>query len=196
MYQVASMNVVAIFVGMPGTAVEQLSFNAHGILEDTKHYGPLLKSGPRVRKNAPVVPPGEMDENWRKFSAITIAEIQQIQRQYENEYERTLSDFPSSYLGANIIFDGIDSISSTPPGSVLDFDGDGPCLAVLSENTSCKTPGVHLARRYGFPPEEAKKFVQFASGRRGVVGTVLSDGLVRIGSSCRLYCPGFEDGRS
>jgi len=191
LYEVATLSVVAVYIGLPGAPVSQLTFNAHGILEDAKHFGPLMRSGPRVCKNAPLVPLGEMDENWRKFSAITVAEVASIHRQYESEYNRTLPGFLSSFLGANIVLDGIGSISSVPTGSVLDFEGDGPCLAISSENTSCKTPGLHIARHYELPIEDARKFVQFAFGRRGVVGTVLGDGVVRVGSKCKLYQPGF-----
>lgn len=182
--------VVSLGIGLPSREVESLTFNAHGIVEDNKHFGPTLISGPRVRKGAPVVPAGEIDENWRMFSAISVEDFRVIKEQYEQEYNRKLDELHERYLGANIILKGIKNFSLCTTGSVLDFY-DGPTLCVSSENTSCKTPGKFIAQDFDLPVSEARKFVGFANGYRGVVGKVLKGGVLRQGMKGVLYEPGF-----
>jgi len=190
MYEQGRFIVKNTFIGLPGKKTNILTADAHGIREDLKHYGPTLISGPRVRKGAPKVPKGDQDENWRKFSAITMSEVAAIRQLYEDEYKRPLNGFWEPFFGANMVLDGVDTISDVPMGTVLDFQDDGPTLAVTTENTACKTPGLHICEHFGLPKNEAKKFVTFAKGKRGVVGTVLSPGIIRVGSIGTLYLPG------
>ncbi len=190
MFEFARFKVTKIFVGLPGREVPTLSMDAHGIHEDKKHYGPTLIAGPRVRKGAPKVPKGEIDENWRKFSAISEFEVATVKKLYEKEYNRALEADWAPFFGANMLIKGVERLSECPTGSILDFDNDGPTLAITTENTACKNPGKNICATFGLPNEDARNFVKFCKGRRGVVGTVLSPGVVIPGAQGLLYFPG------
>jgi hypothetical protein len=185
------LTVLSLGIGIPANKVERLTFDVHGILEDIKHYGTTRIANARLRKEAPTVPSGKVEENWRMFSAISIEDFLVIKNQYEREYHRVLDGFTEKYLGANIVVKGVDNFSLCPIGSVLDFYGEGPTLCICSENTSCKTPGILIAQDFNLPKDEAKKFVHFANGHRGVVGKVLKKGLLVPGMEGILYEPGF-----
>jgi hypothetical protein len=187
MRMLASVRVQELFVGMPGKAIPEINMSFHGVEEDKKHFGPTLVAGPRVRQGAPKLPPGTIDENWRKFSAVSVAEVAEVRHAYETEYKKQFSGFDACFLGANIVLEGIESTSKLPQGTIIDFGNGGPLLAVTSENTACKNPGIEICRRFALPENEAKKFVGFARGRRGIVGTVLRPGKITVGLEASIF---------
>ena len=191
MKHVAPIKVKALAIGLPGKSVSQLTFDAQGIQEDPKHYGPTLISGPRVRIGAPRVPKGEIDENWRMFSAMSVEEIQAIRQAYEVQFNRSFEGFDGKLMGVNLTLQGVADLTNQPVGSILDFEQDGPTLCISSENTPCKMPGAQIATRFGLPKIEARRFVEIAKGRRGIVGKVLKPGILTPGMSGALYHPGF-----
>jgi hypothetical protein len=186
----AFVRVQNLYVGMPGKAVPEINMSFHGVEEDKKHFGPTLVAGPRVRQGAPKLPHGTIDENWRKFSAVSVTEVAEIRHAYETDYSKPFAGFDASFLGANILLKGIESTSKLPQGAIIDFGDGGPLLAVTSENTACKNPGIEICRRFSLPETEAKKFVGFARGRRGIVGTVLRPGKILVGLEASVFVSG------
>ena len=187
MHELGKIKIEQLFVGLPGDAMPELNMDVHGISEDQKHYGPTLIAGPRIRFGAPKLPAGQVDENWRKFSAISKNEVQEIREMYEDKYNRNFDKLDASYFGANLLMSGLENLSSLGNGVIFFFDVTGVCLLSLSENTACKNPGKIICRDFDIPVENAKEFVSFAKGRRGLVGTIIRGGCIRQGDEATVY---------
>lgn len=184
-----TISVSELYSGFPGIKHESLTLNTLGVVEDKKHYGPVMQSGPRKRQgNVENVAQGEMDMNWRQFSMISNAEIKHIRHQYEAHYNSEFNDFDARFFGANIIVDGILNTATLPNGTVIEFSS-GPLLVVFSETTACKNPGIKIAEYYGLPIEEARIFRAFSKRSRGCCGMVLVPGSLKKGSTADIYIP-------
>jgi len=174
------LGIVGLFVGLPGTQVEQLTFDLNGVLEDQKHYGPTRIVNARSRVGYPKPPIGTEEPNWRMFSALSLEDLAAIQANYSWRYGRHVGMIEPQWLGPNIVFSGMIGFSKLPDGTLMRFD-NGVILEVTSENKSCSTPGKLISSKLELPMEMAKGFVQDADGYRGIVGTVKSGGILKVG---------------
>lgn len=128
---------------------------------------------------------GDTVFNWRTWTALSSEEVQEV--------ERTLGVvIPRGTLLENLEISGIPDFSKLPPASRLVFParkGKGQAiLAVWSENGPCKTVGQRLADHHEHF-ELMAEFVAAAEGKRGVMGFVLSPGIVRVGDTVLVYPP-------
>jgi hypothetical protein len=118
-------------------------------------------------------------ENERQWSAVSSEEVAELCA------ELGVPAFAQGELGENLRLGGV-RLADVPPGTIIEFPS-GARLKVGGPNDPCVNAAAELAQTYG--PVVGRNFVQRAYGRRGVVGTVLSAGLVRTGDSVRLLLP-------
>ena len=89
------------------------------------------------------------------------------------------------WVGANMLVSGIPDLTLLPPGTRLQFPS-GAMLAVDAENHPCRYPAEIIARHH---PETAMGFVKAAMHKRGVVGWVEAEGLIRRGDRITVWIP-------
>ena len=98
---------------------------------------------------------------------------------------------PVGCLLENIRISGISNFSKLAPTTRLVFPANTAeqvILAVWEENGPCKTVGKRLAQTYENNDLEAR-FVREAKDRRGVMGIVLSGGIIQKGDEVLVYPP-------
>ena len=81
------------------------------------------------------------------------------------------------WVGANMVVRGIPDLTLLPPSTRLQFPS-GAMIVVDAENHPCRYPADIIA---GHHPEAAMGFVKAAMHKRGVVGWVEAEGVVRTG---------------
>ena len=91
-----------------------------------------------------------------------------------------------AWLGATIVLQGIPDFSHVPPSSRLQGP-DGATLTVDMLNRPCVLPGPVIDRAL---PGAGRLFKAAAEGRRGVVGWVEREGVLRLGDAVTLFVPG------
>lgn len=159
-------------------------FAGRGVKGDV-HYGStrlldvreaqLLKHG---------LPKGIEIYNARQFSAISQEELDQIAQKMGHKI------INYGLLGENIVFRGIDNLSTLPSGSLIFFKKDDntirtAVLKVESQNNPCEIPENNIAE--AIPDQKPiKPFQKAAYGQRGVVGTIYSSGFIHEGDQVEI----------
>jgi hypothetical protein len=126
--------------------------------------------------------------NWRSWTGLANEELQAV--------ESVLRvGIPVGCLLENIRFSGIGRFSDLPPTSRIvfpqrEFGGEMQqvVLTIWEKNTPCHTVGKRLAEHHN-DSDLSSKFVRAAQGKRGVMGFVLTTGLVRVGDKVTVYPP-------
>jgi len=128
--------------------------------------------------------------NWRMWSGLSTEEIGRV----ENELDVAI---PPGCLLENMIISGIPNFSQLPPTTRLVFPEHKvsgmtrtfqAILAVWEENGPCRTVGERLAKHHG-QDELVHRFVKYAQRRRGVVGLVLTPGIICVGDEVLVFPP-------
>lgn len=168
-----------------GGSVEDLWFNLNGPTLD-KHVGfaRKLSGHDRAYIATSKLSKGSEVFNWRSWTGLSYEEYMEV----EKELGRGI---PRGCLLENVVISGIPHFSNLPPTSRLVFpqrEGLQAILAVWSGNSPCVGVGRRFAEYY-HDPELSKALIAAALGRRGVVGIVLSAGLVSIGDEVLVYPP-------
>ena len=89
------------------------------------------------------------------------------------------------WVGANMVLSGIPDLTLLPPSTRLQFPS-GAMIVVDAENHPCRYPADIIARHH---PEQKKGFVAAAMHKRGVVGWVEAEGLIRAGDKVKIWIP-------
>ena len=89
------------------------------------------------------------------------------------------------WVGANLVLSGIPDLTLLPPSTRLQFPS-GAMIVVDAENHPCRYPADIIARHN---PEQKKGFVAAAMHKRGVVGWVEAEGVIRIGDRVTIWIP-------
>lgn len=125
--------------------------------------------------------------NWRTWTALSREELDQVESAMD-------ALIPPGCLLENFIVSGIPEFSKLAPTTRLVFQqphGDGfmrPILAVWEENTPCKGVGQRLEDLYGRAGMK-DAFKSLAKNKRGVMGFVLAQGIVKVGDTVKVYPP-------
>jgi hypothetical protein len=151
--------------------VLSLSLNELGIIGD-RHAGPTLIAGPRQKG----VPRGTVLPNTRQVSLVSVEESKAIASALN------LDRLDFTWLAANLELEGLDALTRTPTGALLEFSG-GVVLALEGENEPCRKVGKVIAAKTGRPIESA--FVKAAHERRGLIARVQRGGTVTLGEQVR-----------
>jgi len=89
------------------------------------------------------------------------------------------------WVGANLVTSGIPDLTFLPPSTRLQFSS-GATIVVDIENLPCRYPAEIITIHH---PEQAMGFVAAAKHKRGVVGWIEAEGLVRVGDTITLWLP-------
>lgn len=141
------------------------------------HSGLTRPSCSRVTSQYPKK--GTEIRNTRQISILSAEELAVIAG------KMGLDALDPSWLGANMVLEGIPDFSQVPPSARL-ISEDGAALTVDMENAPCQFPAREIeARRPGY----GKTFKPAAQGRRGVTAWVERPGRIRLGAVLRLHVP-------
>jgi MOSC domain-containing protein YiiM len=163
----------ADFVTRP---VDALDLTLTGIGGD-RHAGATRASDART----PWHSRGTPIANTRQLSFVSAEECAEV---------AVLMDVPEidpALLGANLLLEGFPELSFLPTATRLQFPS-GATIFVTEQNAPCIHPARKLAEAFG-RPELAALFPKAAIGRRGLVGLVERDGMVRVGDAVRVIAP-------
>ncbi len=155
--------------------VDALELTYGGVKNDY-HEGPIRASGARE----PWYPRGTEMRNERQLSILSEEELSEIAQTMEIE------KVDAGWIGANLVMEGIPNLTYLPPRTLLMFDG-GVTIRVDGDNGPCKYAGAEIARNLGETAEELKNtktalnFVKAAQMKRGLVGWVEREGVIKPG---------------
>jgi len=89
------------------------------------------------------------------------------------------------WVGANLITRGIPDLTLLPPSTRLQFPS-GAMIAIDIENLPCRYP-ADIIKNHN--PDQKLGFVAAARNKRGVVGWVEAEGIIRTGDAITLWIP-------
>lgn len=145
-------------------------------MEGDCHGGITRKSDSRMlkqyKRNTEV-------RNSRQLSILSVEELAEV---------ADVMGIPAvkpEWVGANLVMSGIPDLTLLPPSTRLQFPS-GAMVVVDAENHPCRYPADIIARHH---PEQKKGFVAAAMHKRGVVGWVEAEGIVRTGDKVVLWIP-------
>ena len=145
-------------------------------MEGDCHGGITRKSDSRMlkqyKRNTEV-------RNSRQLSILSVEELAEV---------ADVMGIPAvkpEWVGANLVMSGIPDLTLLPPSTRLQFPS-GAMVVVDAENHPCRYPADIIARHH---PEQKQGFVAAAMHKRGVVGWVEAEGIVRTGDKVVLWIP-------
>lgn len=157
------------------TQLSQVQLKFDGLIGD-KHGGASRASCARVSMLYPKATP---IRNFRQISILSDEELAMIAS------EIGIKKLDPTWLGANIVLDGINDFTHIPPSSRLIFE-NGASIAVDVTNPPC----IHTAKNIADETNiAASQILPALKERRGVVGSVEAEGLIKIGEKARLFVP-------
>ena len=124
-------------------------------------------------------PQGTEIRNTRQFSVLSAEELAQIAERMG------IADLSPSLIGATMVVSGLPDFSHVPPGSRLQ-GASGATLVVNLNNRPCTIPAKAIEAAH---PGYGKAFKPAAEGRRGIVGWVEREGMLRLGDRVALHVP-------
>lgn len=155
-------------------AVDELHLTFEGIAGD-RHAGLTMLAGVRQEH----VPKGAVVRNARQLSLVSLEECADIARALG------LPKLDSRWLGANICVSDVVDFTQLKLSSRLVFES-GAVVAIDADNEPCAKAGRAIVAAAGCAPEVAQAFVKAARRRRGLVGWVEREGLVRVGDRVKV----------
>lgn len=117
--------------------------------------------------------------NTRQISILSREELDAVAA------EMDLDGIEPEWVGANLILEGIPTLTQMPPSSRLIFEG-GASLVVDMENGPCRFAAEQIELHR---PGKGLRFAKVADGRRGVTAWVEKVGEIALGESVRLHIP-------
>lgn len=117
--------------------------------------------------------------NTRQISILSREELDAVAS------EMGLDVIEPEWVGANLILEGIPTLTQLPPSSRLIFAG-GASLVVDMENGPCRFAAEQIEQHR---PGKGMSFAKIADGRRGVTGWVEKTGDIALGEEVRLHIP-------
>ena len=93
-----------------------------------------------------------------------------------------IDELRPEWIGANLLLGGIPHLSLLPPRTLLIFES-GATVRIDGDNGPCKKSGKAIAAAIGDRPDIEFGFVAAARQRRGLVGWVEREGLIRPGDT-------------
>src|SRR5581483_4217065 len=168
-----TVRVEAVCISTPETRVAKRP-QAEAMVEQHGFAGDRHAGESRVSART-----GQAVPNRRQWSAVATEEVEDFCRALG------VPPFPLGALGENLRLAGI-RLADVEPGTVFEF-ASGCRLEVCAQNDPCENAAAELGAAYG--PQVTRFFVRASFGKRGVVGRVLSPGLVRAGDVAKVVPP-------
>lgn len=161
--------------GLEKQVVTELSLLFTGIENDC-HGGLTRKSDSRMlkqfRRGTPV-------KNTRQVSILSLEELGQVAERMG------VPTVKPEWVGANLVTSGIADLTLLPPSTRLQFPS-GATIAVDAENLPCRYPAAVIEKHH---PEPTMGFVKAAKHKRGVVGWIEAEGVIRAGDPITIWIP-------
>ena len=161
--------------GLEKQAVAELQLLFSGIDGDC-HGGLTRLSDSRMLKQ---FKRGTGVKNARQVSILSVDELVDI---------ATAMGIPSvkpEWVGANMVTTGIPDLTLLPPSTRLQFPS-GAMIVIDMENLPCRYPAEIIKKLH---PEQVTGFVKAATHKRGVVGWIEAEGVVRNGDAISIWIP-------
>ncbi|MBC7736143.1 MAG: MOSC domain-containing protein [Candidatus Saccharibacteria bacterium] len=136
-------------------------------------------TAPSCVRMVPQYAKGTEIRNTRQFSVLSAEEMVEIAQRMG------LAELSPSLLGVTMVLRGIPDFSYIPPGSRLQA-ASGATLVVNLNNRPCTYPAKAIELAH---PGFGKAFKSAAEHRRGIVGWVEREGMIRLGDEVRLHIP-------
>jgi MOSC domain-containing protein YiiM len=122
---------------------------------------------------------GTTVRNSRQLSILSLDELAEVAERMG------IPAVKPDWVGANMVVRGIPDLTLLPPSSRLQFPS-GAMVAIDAENHPCRYPADIIAKHH---PETRMGFVKAAMHKRGVVGWVEAEGMIRTGDSITIWIP-------
>lgn len=145
-------------------------------VEGDCHGGLTRKSDSRMLKQ---FKRGTPVRNSRQISVLSAEELAEVAARME------IPEVKPEWVGANLVTRGIPDLTLLPPSSRLQFPS-GAMIVVDIENHPCRYPADIIQRHN---PNQKMGFVKAAMHKRGVVGWVEAEGVVRTGDAITIWIP-------
>lgn len=156
------------------TARPELMLTYAGVVGD-RHEGLVRPSGARE----PWYPRGTPMRNERQLSILSAEELAEI------AMTLSLPRILGEWVGANLVLSGIPHLTRLPPRSLLLFPS-GATIRVDGDNDPCRKTGRTIAAQVPGRADLEFGFVKAAMGKRGLVGWVEREGVIRPGDAVKV----------
>ena len=115
----------------------------------------------------------------RQISIVSVAELAEVATRL------AIPELWPEWLPANLVVSGIPDLTLLPPSTRLQFPS-GATIVVDIENLPCRYPAAAIGKHH---PEAEASFIAKARGKRGVVGWIEAEGIVRRGDAITVWIP-------
>ncbi len=122
---------------------------------------------------------GTTVRNSRQLSILSLEELAEVAERMG------IPAVKPEWVGANLVVRGIPDLTLLPPSSRLQFPS-GAMVVIDAENHPCRYPADIIARHH---PEARMGFVKAAMHKRGLVGWVEAEGMIRTGDAITIWIP-------
>jgi hypothetical protein len=156
------------------TPRDELVLTYAGVYGD-RHEGLTRPSGPRE----PWYPRGTPMRNERQLSILGNEELAEIAATL------SLLHLDPAWIGANLCLSGIPQLTQLPPRTLLLFPS-GATIRVDGDNDPCRKSGKAIMAHVPDRPDLEFGFVKTAKDKRGLVGWVEREGVVRVGDEVKV----------
>ncbi len=156
------------------TAHSELILTYGGIVGD-RHEGVVRPSNSRE----PWYPRGTPMRNERQISILSAEELAEVAAMLN------LSRVAGEWVGANLILSGIPHLTQLPPRSLMMFPS-GATIRIDGDNDPCRKTGKTIAAHNEGRADIEFGFVRAAMGKRGLVGWVEREGVIRPGDEVKV----------
>jgi hypothetical protein len=156
------------------TPVPELVLTYAGVAGD-RHEGLVRPSGPRE----PWYPRGTEMRNERQLSLLGAEELAEVAATLK------LAQLDPAWIGANLCLSGIPRLTQLPPRTLLMFPS-GATIRIDGDNDPCRKSGRAIMNHVPDRPDLEFAFVKAATHRRGLVGWVEREGVVRPGDDVKV----------
>ena len=161
--------------GFEKTLAGEMMLTLDGPVGDC-HTGVTRKSDVRTL----VLYPRGLDiRNVRQLTLLSVEELQDIAN------DLGIPAVDPSWLGANIVFNGIADLTMLPPSTRLQFPS-GATIVVDMENYPCSQIAEVIGRHH---PEVQNKVVKRAMHKRGLTAWVERKGAIYNGDEVTIFIP-------
>ena len=161
--------------GLEKQPVEEVKLLFTGIAGDC-HGGLTRSSDSRMLKQ---YRRGTTVRNARQVSILSVEELEDIAT------SMGIPQVKPEWVGANLVTRGIPDLTLLPPSSRLQFPS-GAMIAIDIENVPCRYPAALIDK---YHPDPKTGFVKSAKNKRGLVGWIEAEGVVRCGDAITIWIP-------
>ena len=158
--------------------VDRVIVDMEGFAGD-RHSGLTMRSGSKQKR---FYEKGTTIRNTRQVSIISVEDMAVVANNLD------VPHVDASWLGSNLLIEGIEEVSQLPRGTRLIFSS-GAALVVEEENHPCMNSGKQVQENYPERENMAAAFVKGAYRKRGVVAWVEKEGEIAVGDEVRVVIP-------